>query len=102
LFIAAKTNDGLETLKERLLAKIQAEELQLGDTLITNTRHLAALQHIARAIKDVKQGLKDNIPGDLIALDLRQALHYIGELTGTVLHDRDVLGAVFGKFCIGK
>lgn len=102
LFIAAKTNDGLEALKERLLAKIQAEELQLGDTLITNTRHLAALQHIARAIKDVKQGLKDNIPGDLIALDLRQALHYIGELTGTVLHDRDVLGAVFGKFCIGK
>ncbi|MEO6831000.1 MAG: tRNA uridine-5-carboxymethylaminomethyl(34) synthesis GTPase MnmE [Chitinophagaceae bacterium] len=102
LFIAAKNNEGIDQLHSRLLFMVMSSKVQPGDTIITNTRHLAALQKIAVAIAEVKLGLAQDIPGDLIALDIRQALHYIGELTGQVLHDRDVLGAVFGKFCIGK
>lgn len=102
LLIAARSGDGIPALKSRLRELITTREVGPGDTIITNTRHLAALQRIATAISDIRAGLDGDIPGDLIALDIRQALHYIGELTGQVLHDRDVLGAIFGKFCIGK
>lgn len=100
--ISAKLGIGLDELKARLRTMIQSEQVRPGDTVITNTRHLAALQKIAAAVGDIRHGLNDDIPSDLIALDIRQALHYIGELTGQVLHDRDVLGAIFGEFCIGK
>lgn len=102
LFISAKTGQGLDELKSRLKAFITDSSVKPGDTIITNTRHLAALQKIAAAVSDIKTGLDNDIPGDLIALDIRQALHYIGEITGQVIHDRDVLGAIFEKFCIGK
>ncbi len=102
MFISAKTGAGLEELKSRLKAFITFSAVRPGDTIITNTRHLAALQKIATAVSDIKAGLDNDIPVDLIALDIRQALHYIGEITGQVIHDRDVLGAIFGKFCIGK
>jgi tRNA modification GTPase len=100
--ISAKTGQGLDTLKSRLSAFINAQAIQPGNTIITNTRHLAALQKVAAAVADIKAGLNNDIPGDLIALDIRQALHYIGEITGQVIHDRDILGTIFGKFCIGK
>lgn len=100
--ISAKLGLGLDELKLRLKHMIQSEAVKPGDTVITNTRHLAALQRIGAAVEDIRRGLNDDIPSDLIALDIRQALHYIGELTGQVLHDRDVLGAIFGEFCIGK
>ncbi len=102
LFVAAREGRGIDALKARLQAFIAAGEVQPGDTIITNTRHLAALEKIAAAVEDIRAGLNDDIPGDLVALDIRQALHYIGELTGQVYTDRDVLGAIFGKFCIGK
>jgi tRNA modification GTPase len=102
LLISAKTGIGMEELKQQLKRLITSDSVRPGDTVITNTRHLAALQKIAAAVADIKAGLDNDIPGDLIALDIRQALHYIGEITGQVLHDRDVLGAIFGKFCIGK
>ena len=102
MLISAREKNGIEALKGRLFASTASSAAQPGDTIITNTRHLAALRKIAEAISDIKAGMKDDIPGDLIALDIRQALHYIGELTGQVLHDKDILGAIFGKFCIGK
>jgi tRNA modification GTPase len=102
LLISAKNGSGVELLKEQLGALIRSADVQPGDTIITNTRHLAALEKIEAAITDIRAGLNNDIPGDLIALDIRQALHYIGELTGQVYTDRDVLGAIFGKFCIGK
>ena len=102
LAISAKDVVGIEALKERLKTLIAASDVQPGDTLITSSRHMSALLKIAAAVTDIKSGLNDDIPGDLIALDIRQALHYIGELTGQVYTDRDVLGAIFGKFCIGK
>jgi tRNA modification GTPase len=100
--ISAKDGTGLEALKARLKAMIAAADVRPGATIITSTRHLAALQKIAAAVADIRAGMDNDIPGDLIALDIRQALHYIGELTGQVYTDRDVLGAIFGRFCIGK
>lgn len=102
LAISAKTGQGIDDLKGRLSAFINAQAIQPGNTIITNTRHLAALQRVAAAVTDIKAGLESGISGDLIALDIRQALHYIGEITGQVIHDRDILGTIFGKFCIGK
>jgi tRNA modification GTPase len=102
LSISAKTGQGLDELKSRLKAFVAASSVRPGDTIITNTRHLAALKKIAAAVTDIKAGLDNDVPGDLIALDIRQALHYIGSITGQVIHDRDVLGTIFGKFCIGK
>lgn len=102
LFISAKTGQGLEELKAKLRAFVSSATVRPGDTIITNARHLSALKKVAGAISDIKAGLDNDIPGDLIALDIRQALHYIGEITGQVVHDRDVLGSIFGKFCIGK
>ena len=102
LAISAKTGTGLSELKNQLKEFISSNAVRPGDTIITNTRHLAALKKIAEAVSDIKAGLDNDIPGDLVALDIRQALHYIGEITGQVIHDRDVLGAIFGKFCIGK
>ena len=90
---------GLSAEKE---AQIQAEALRPGDVVISNARHLAALQEIASAVGDVRSGMEQGIPGDLLALDIRRALHFIGELTGKVYTDRDVLGKIFGSFCIGK
>ena len=102
IFISAKNNQGIDELKEQLKAFVISSDVKPGDTIITNTRHLAALKKIAAAVADIKTGMQNNIPGDLIALDIRQALHYIGELTGQIQTDRDILGAIFGKFCIGK
>src|SRR5690606_14522239 len=84
LLISAKRGSGVDALKSRLTAVIATAEVQPGATIITNTRHLAALEKIAAAVADIKAGMDNDIPGDLIALDIRQALHYIGEPTGQV------------------
>lgn len=100
--ISAKQSFGLEKLKQGLIHQIQAEAIRPGDVVITNARHVAALQEIAASVADVRAGMEQGIPGDLLALDIRRALHYIGELTGKVYTDRDILGKIFGSFCIGK
>lgn len=101
-FINAKTKEDAHKVKEWLYAKVASDKVKPGNTIITNTRHLEALKQVSRAISDIRSGLDQDISGELVALDIRQALHYIGEITGAVQIDRDVLGAVFGKFCIGK
>jgi tRNA modification GTPase len=102
LSISAKTDVGIDAIRQRLRDLILSNRVEPGQTIITNTRHLAALRKIATAVNDIKSGMDANIPGDLIALDIRQALHYIGDLTGQIQTDRDILGTIFGKFCIGK
>ena len=70
-------------------------------TLVTNMRHYEALFHASESLKSVQQGLEMNIPIDLISQDLRQALHYLGSITGEITTD-EVLGTIFSRFCIGK
>ena len=70
-------------------------------TLLTNSRHYEALQHALTAINSVKKGLADEVSGDLLAVDIRQALYHMGEITGEITTE-DLLGNIFANFCIGK
>ena len=102
VFISAKKGEGIERLKRNMRRMAIQEEIAADSTIITNSRHYAALQQVAGALADIKNGMDQHISGDLLALDIRRALHYIGEITGEVQTDRDILGTIFGKFCIGK
>ncbi|MER3463122.1 MAG: tRNA uridine-5-carboxymethylaminomethyl(34) synthesis GTPase MnmE, partial [Chitinophagaceae bacterium] len=101
IFIAAKNSLHLEVLKERMLDFILQDNLQSENTIITNARHYHALKSVANALQDVEEGMNNNLPGDLLALDIRRCLHYLGEITGEVTND-DQLDYIFSKFCIGK
>nr|WP_287421433.1 hypothetical protein [Candidatus Brachybacter algidus] len=72
------------------------------DTIVTNARHQAALIKVSESLDDISLGMDSGISGDLLALDIRRCLHYLGEITGRVDVDRDVLGKIFSSFCIGK
>jgi tRNA modification GTPase len=101
IFISAKTNLHLEVLKERMVDMVLQGNLETEDTIVTNARHYHALRKVHDALKDIYVGLQNNIPGDLLALDIRTCLHYLGEITGEVTNE-DLLDYVFSKFCIGK
>ncbi len=72
-----------------------------NDTIVTNTRHYDSLLKAFEEIGKVKEGLEIGLSGDLMAIDIRQALYYFGEITGEITND-DLLGNIFANFCIGK
>lgn len=91
----------IEYLKERLYQIVLEDQSLLDDTIVTNVRHYEALTKALDHLVKVEVGLETSIPSDLIAMDIRQGLHYLGEITGEISTD-DLLGNIFGKFCIGK
>ena len=99
--ISAKHNTGIDLLKEKLFATTVAADPTSENTIVTNTRHYTALQQVERSLATIKEGLDNNIPGDLLALDIRYCLQYISEITGDVSNE-NVLDYIFSKFCIGK
>ena len=99
--ISAKTGEGIEELKSKMLGLIQTGALKNNDTIITNNRHYDSLLNALEAIQRVKVALTDGISGDLLAIDIRQALYHFGEITGEITSD-DLLGNIFSNFCIGK
>lgn len=101
LFISAKDNLHINLLKERLVDKVIQGNISFENTIITNARHYAALKEVASSLADIKAGLDNKIPGDLLALDIRRCLHYISEITGDISNE-NVLDYIFSKFCIGK
>ena len=101
IFISAKTNLHTEVLKERMLDMVMQENVQTENVIVTNARHYHALQKVLTSLKDVVAGLENKIPGDLLALDIRQCLQYLGEITGEITNE-DQLDYIFIKFCIGK
>lgn len=101
LFLSAKKNDDIEILKNRLYDSVISDNISTENTIITNARHYNALQKVAQSIQQVQQGLENNIPGDLLASDIRQSLHYLGLITGEITNE-DQLDYIFSKFCIGK
>ena len=102
LVISAKRSLGIDKLKEAL-ANTQKNRLdQSGNAnLVTNLRHYNALCNASRSLMDVRDGIASGIPSDLVAQDLRHALYHLGSITGDISTD-EVLGNIFGKFCIGK
>lgn len=101
LYLSAKTGAHVELLKEQLIDKVLAGATNAENTIVTNARHFAALQKVQECLTDIQSGLHDKIPGDLIALDIRRCLHYLGEITGAITNE-DQLDYIFSKFCIGK
>jgi len=99
--LSAKTGSGVEELKERLLEFVNTGALRNSDTIVTNSRHYAALLKALEEINKVEDGLNADLSGDLLAIDIRQALHHFGEITGEITND-DLLGNIFANFCIGK
>ena len=101
LLLSAKTGTGVEELKQRLLEYVNTGALRNSETIVTNSRHYAALLKALEEINKVEDGLNADLSGDLLAIDIRQALHHFGEITGEITND-DLLGNIFANFCIGK
>lgn len=101
LLLSAKSGEGIESLKTVLLDFINTGALRNNETIVTNTRHYDALLKALEEIDKVQLGLDNNLSGDLLAIDIRQALYHFGEITGEITND-DLLGNIFANFCIGK
>lgn len=101
MLISAKKKQGIETLTDKLLSFVNTGALKNNETIITNARHFNALQKALEEIAKVREGLESGLSSDLMAIDIRQALYHFGEITGQVTND-ELLGNIFGKFCIGK
>jgi tRNA modification GTPase len=99
--ISAKNNNNIDAVKKALVAKAIKGNINTESTIVTNARHFDALLKLSNALQEIESGLINNIPGDLLALDIRQALHYLGTITGQVTNDEQ-LDFIFSKFCIGK
>lgn len=101
LAISAKSSTGIEVLAEKLKEVVLSGKVQREGSVVTNSRHLEALKRCSESLDRAMASLQNNTPGDLLAMDIRQALFYLGEITGEVTTD-DLLGNIFSKFCIGK
>lgn len=101
VLISASSKTNLDTLKKEILAKVNIQEVKQGDVLVTNLRHYQKLIETNEALERVAAGLNSGITGDFLAMDIRQALHFLGEITGQISSD-DLLANIFANFCIGK
>jgi tRNA modification GTPase len=100
IFVSAKRKENINLIAESLLKSVRAENLS-NSTIVSNTRHLEALQNALSSILSVKEGLSAGLTSDLLTTDIRKALHHLGEITGEITTD-EILGNIFGRFCIGK
>ena len=101
IFISAKQNLHIDVLREKMVDTVIQGQVQPESTIITNARHYHALKEVSRSLSEIKRGLDDKLPGDLLALDIRRCLYYLGEITGEITTE-DQLDYIFSKFCIGK
>jgi tRNA modification GTPase len=101
LFISARNGTGLDSLKMNLARVIEKKGFSDEDVIISNVRHCEALRQVSESLGRVIRGMEDKIPEDLIAIDIRHAIHYLGEITGEITTD-EILGNIFRNFCIGK
>jgi tRNA modification GTPase len=101
IFISAKQKVGIEELKNELMSFVNTGALRNNETIVTNTRHYDSLLKALEEIQKVKWGLNSGLSSDLMAIDIRSALYFFGEITGEVTND-ELLGNIFANFCIGK
>ncbi|MEY3541514.1 MAG: tRNA uridine-5-carboxymethylaminomethyl(34) synthesis GTPase MnmE [Bacteroidota bacterium] len=101
LYISAKEDKGLNAVRASLVDKVTHGAINTEQTIVTNARHFQALEKVALSIIAIQRGIDQQLPGDLLAIDIRQCLHYLGEITGQISNE-DQLDFIFSKFCIGK
>jgi tRNA modification GTPase len=99
--ISAKEKTGITDLTNKLTDFVNLSALKEDQTVVTNTRHIEALRNAKNSLNEVLVGFQNQVPGDLVAIDIRKALFHLGEITGEITTD-DLLGNIFSKFCIGK
>jgi tRNA modification GTPase len=100
-FISAADKTNINGLKDKILSSFQIKNVKAGDVMVTNLRHYTNLTQTNEALDRVLHGMDTGITGDFLAMDIRQSLHYLGEITGSISTD-DLLDNIFSKFCIGK
>ena len=100
VYISARKNVNIDLLKEVLASQINKYAIT-DNTLLTNVRHYDLFLKIESSIKQIKEGLAEGLPTDIITIDLNHILHYLGEITGEITTD-EILNTIFGHFCIGK
>ena len=101
IYISAKQQENTEVLKQHLIQAAALPKVSQNDVIVTNIRHYEALTKAHEAILRVINGLEMNISSDFLSQDIRECMHYLGEITGQISND-EILGNIFGKFCIGK
>lgn len=101
VFISANSKTNIQELKDRILSHFHVRSVKTGDVMVTNLRHYQNLRQTYDALQRVLDGMDQAVTGDFLAMDIRQSLHYLGEITGTITTD-DLLDNIFSKFCIGK
>jgi tRNA modification GTPase len=100
IFVSAKRKENIHLIAESLLKSVETDNIQV-DTIVSSARHLEALQNALSSIQATHKGLDSGITPDLFTVDIRKALHHLGEITGEITTD-EILGNIFSKFCIGK
>jgi tRNA modification GTPase len=99
--ISALLKTGMQTLENELVKLVDLAALESGQSIVSNLRHAEALQNAATALEKVLNGIDNPITSDFLAIDIKQALYHLGEITGSISTD-DLLDNIFSKFCIGK
>lgn len=99
--LSAKSGENLPLLEQALMDACGITATHENDVIITNVRHFEALENALQAMKRATDGLNSGLSGDLLSQDIREAIHYLGEITGEITND-EVLGNIFKNFCIGK
>lgn len=102
LLLSAKQKVGVDTLKEELTSLVNTGALSNNETIVTNSRHFEALNNALESIQSVENGIELGISSDLFAIDIRECLRHLGNITGEYDVDKDILGHIFSNFCIGK
>jgi len=100
IFVSAKRKENINLIANSLLKSVKTEQIN-DSTIVSNIRHYEALQSTLNSLVQIKSGLENELPSDLIAIDIRKALYHLGEITGLVASD-EVLNNIFSNFCIGK
>jgi tRNA modification GTPase len=101
LLISARNGSGIAELKDKLVELSGIGTINSEDVIITNIRHYEALYKVSESLSRVLTGLDEKLPDDLVAIDVRQAIHYLGEISGEITTE-EILGNIFKNFCIGK
>lgn len=101
ILISAKQGEHVEELKQKLVSLFEVNDVKSGDVMVTNLRHYQNLLQTNESLTRVLEGMDKGLTGDFLAMDIRQSLHYLGEITGSITSE-DLLANIFGKFCIGK
>lgn len=100
IFISAKRKENINLIVESLLRTVKTDNIS-DQAIVSNARHFEAITRTLSALDDAEKGFESGLPTDLIATDIRSALHHLGEITGEITTD-EILGNIFGKFCVGK